>query len=156
MRINSITTTGVASAVWANATRTLTNPSGVWSDATRQLTNPSGVFSDASRSLTNLGSTMVTVISVAQTSLAASTNVDLASAAGHFRRHSVGTSAAAVGQMQVGLYDGTNFFFGEQTPNGGGATHSEYVSTATTRCLIKNTDGASAHLYMHSGVDWAI
>lgn len=156
MRINSITTTGVASAVWSNATRTLTNPSGVWSDATRQLTNPSGVFSDASRNLTNIGTAAVSLVQVAQTSLAASSTVDLVANSGKFRRLSVATSATAANQMQVGLYDSTNFMLGEQTPSGGGTTHSEYCSTTSTRPIIKNTDGVAAHLYMYSGWEFTV
>lgn len=90
MMLNSISTQSVATSVWGNATRTLTNPSGVFSDATRTLTSIANTLTGVQ----NIGSVVTN-----------GTRLDLRPGAGKFRFLSFFAPAAAASQWQD--YDGT-------------------------------------------------
>lgn len=91
MFISSISTGSIASSVWTNTTRNLTNPSGVFSDAVRTLTSIAATFSAVSgRSVVGTGVTL-----------------DLRPSAGVFRHIVVGDTTQT-STAQVVLYDGVN------------------------------------------------
>lgn len=135
MRINSITTAGVATSVWTNATRT--------------LTNPSGVFSDATRTLTAFGRTLV---QLGNTSLAASSSVDLRPASNLKRTLTVAVASGAGAGTQIQQWNGTTSinFTSVAASASGGVTN---VGGSTVGLRLNNTDGANAATYNYSGSD---
>jgi len=95
MIINGFSSSSIASSVWANAARTLTNPSGIWSETTRNLSA--------------MGSSLLTPSHVTNTVVSGGTQVDLRPAAGKSRNVSLAGLGSSTVAIQLGIWDGTSF-----------------------------------------------
>lgn len=147
MRINSITTTGVASAVWANVTRTLTaDPATdagaatlVWAHAARGLTtlNPAASTTDAN-----------------QQSLAAGVAIDLIATAGHMRLITalIGTPNAAGAAAAFDTGDSTTNVATNSIGVNATMAIGNVLSGAVVRFKINNT-GTQSDTYSYSYMD---
>lgn len=140
MFINNPSTGSTPAQLWAAATRTLTadpftNAGGgaiVWNSAgntVRGLTTASGWISGQSLALT---------------SIAASTTVDLRAPANYMRD---GTFAVDNALVHIEMYDGTNAI----SMNGvTGQLAMTAWGSSSVGVRLNNTDGASAHNYMYA------
>jgi len=132
MNINTLTSSGVATSVWTNATRSLTaDPATdagaaalIWGHGTRTLTGDSVTFT-----------TFQT-----RTSLANGGTLDLRPAAGKTRWVSVGCGAASVCPV---IYDGTNQD-GQVTATS--ATIFSGFGNNTTGIAMHNSNGAGQNV----------
>lgn len=133
MQLNSLSTVGIATQVWVQATRTLTNPTGVWADAARTLTATPTVRSSL---MSNAGS------------IAANTLLDLRPSANTVRQIVLMPSAAA---FQYGTYDGTTF--GAQITSLPTTTPTLVVIGAGTLGAAIKNNTAGALNFSYNGVD---
>jgi hypothetical protein len=149
MIINSLSTAGIASSVWSQAARTLTNQTGVWNDTTRNLTNPSGVFNDASRSLTNVGAWVAA--SIQNGSIAASSTASLQPAAGHLLVINLGVHAAAAGSVDMYVGDGTNICIIATAATGTQVGLGQVIAGNAASINARNNDAANTAHYCYAG-----
>jgi len=138
MFLNTLASSGIASSVWTNATRSLTT------DPATDAGAATLVWARATRTLTGIGGTL---IQTALTSVAATTTVDLRPAAGVIRRVACATDAAGVG---VSMYDGTTVIPTNVTTQTGYVAGGSSVGPA-----IRNTQGAG-HNYIVAGIDQTV
>ena len=138
MQLNSLSTVGIATQVWVQATRTLTNPTGVWADATRTLTT--------------LGTGAVTFAQTNNGSLATSTILDLRPAAGIAREVSVAIQSGAAGSALIGYYDGVTFVTGVTVAPTSSDQRSGHGNS--TVGLSLKAGGNNAAPYSYVAQDW--
>lgn len=140
MQINSFTSTGIASSVWANVTRTLT------ADPATDAGAATFVWTHAARTLT-ADPTPYTDITANGVSLGAGVVLDLRPAAAHRRFVSIISGSAS---NLLGSYDGTTF-----TAIGTNTSATIITTTcnnATLGMTIKNTSGGALN-YWYCGWD---
>jgi len=124
MFINSLASAGIANSVWTNATR----------------------------QLSSLSANVMTVLSQAQTTLAASASLDLRPTVNKQRELTFAFAAGAAGSTEVDLYDGTHAIAIGSAAAGAQAGFTLYGnSVAGPR--IHNNDGTNATTYMYGGID---
>lgn len=111
------------------------------------------VWTQATRNLTGFGSGALTVLGVAQTTLAASAALDVRPAANKLRMLEVGVVAGAAGSVSLFSYDGTHTILLAGVPAGqnGGAF---IVGSSVVGLQIKNSDGTNGAQYQYGGADF--
>jgi hypothetical protein len=120
-----------------------------------QNTVGNAVWTSTPRALTRLGTTLVTVSTSIQTTIAASTSVDLRPGANISRRLFVGVILAVGSGINIEAYDGTSGMFLAQG-GGGGAAYSTPATTSTVGIRIRNIDASNAGKYSYYAEDWAV
>lgn len=111
------------------------------------------VWNSAVRTISNFGAGLATSLGVVQTSLAASTSIDLRPSAGKLREITVGMLAGAAGSSLVQVFDGTHAIqIVTVAQSGAGGTFITGNSTVGPR--LQNNDATNAAQYEYAGIDW--
>lgn len=125
MILNSLSTVGIATQVWNQATR----------------------------SLTALGAVAIFNSSFAA-SISASTSYDARPAAGKYRDFTAVVTAAAAGALGVNAYNGTTQSNGTQVAAAGTSTITMTGTNNIAGIALKNNDGVNPATYTVMGADY--
>lgn len=147
MQLNSLSTVGIATQVWAQATRTLT------ADPATDAGAATLVWGHATRQLTSLSTGVLALVHNTGVTIPASSVIDMRPVAGHGRIVSVSVQAGAAGTTVIGVYDGTTvrqmYSVASAQISGGMVTGDSTMGPGA-----KNNDAANAATAYIGGYEW--